>query len=137
LLFASLSVFSICSLLPSFHREANSILFNSLGYSLIVAVAASFIALILLRPENLASKTLASSNTVFIGTISYGIYLFHTIIMTLSGELLQAIGFYHQRTVAPLTIAVIVALSWFSFKYCEQPIIRWGRSRAEVREISD
>jgi peptidoglycan/LPS O-acetylase OafA/YrhL len=137
LLFASLSVFSICSLLPSFHREANSILFNSLGYSLIVAVAASFIALILLRPENLASKTLASSNIVFIGTISYGIYLFHTIIMTLSGELLQAIGFYHQRTVAPLTIAVIVALSWFSFKYCEQPIIRWGRSRAEVREISD
>lgn len=136
LLFASLSVFSISSLLPSFHRDANSILFNSLGYSMIVAVAASFIALILLRPENLASKTLASWTIVFIGTISYGIYLFHPIILALSGELLQAIGFYHQKTVAPLTIAVTIALSWFSFKYCEQPIIRWGRSRAEQREVS-
>ncbi|HEY6413237.1 MAG TPA: acyltransferase [Edaphobacter sp.] len=130
LLFTSLFAFFICSLLPRFHREANSVLFNSLGYSLIVAISASFIAYILLRSSNLASKTLASSGIVFVGTISYGIYLFHPLILELMGRLLQSVGFYHQRTMAPLTIGVTVAVSWVSYRYYEQPMIRWGRRRA-------
>jgi peptidoglycan/LPS O-acetylase OafA/YrhL len=130
LFFTSLFVFFICSLLPRFHREANSILFNSLGYSLIVLIAALFISFILLHPENPTSKVLSSSAIVFFGTISYGLYLFHPPILNLSGRLLHSVGFYHQRTMAPLTIGVTVALSWLSYRYYEQPMIRWGRRTA-------
>jgi peptidoglycan/LPS O-acetylase OafA/YrhL len=130
LLFMSLFVFSVFSLLPRFHRADNSILFNSLGYSLVVAIAACFIAFILLRPDNVASRILSSSGIVFVGMISYGIYLFHPLVMELAGELLKTVGFYHQRTMAPVTIAAIVAISWLSFRFYEQPIIRWGRYKA-------
>jgi peptidoglycan/LPS O-acetylase OafA/YrhL len=134
LLYSSLLAFWVCSLLPRFHRQANSVLFNSLGYSLIVVIAAFFIAFILLRPDNPAAKTLSSSGIVFIGTISYGIYLFHPLIWELSGKLLMSVGFYHQRTMAPVTIAVTLAVSWLSYRLYEQPIIRWGRDKAALHQ---
>jgi peptidoglycan/LPS O-acetylase OafA/YrhL len=138
LLFTSLLVFSIGSFLPCFHREANSVQFNSLGYSLIVLIAALFISFILLRPANPTSKVLSSSVMVFLGTISYGLYLFHPLILDLSGRLLQTVGFYHQRTMAPLTIAVTLAASWLSYRFYEQPMIRWGRHMAaEHRKPQD
>jgi len=129
-LFMSLSAFAVFSLLPRFHRADNSILFNSLGYSLVVAIAACFISFIVLRPDNVVSKILGSSRIVFVGTISYGIYLFHPLMMEISADILKAVGFYHQRTMAPVTIAAIVAISWLSFRFYEQPIVRWGRHKA-------
>lgn len=131
---ASLLVFSSCSFLLSFHRESNSILFNSIGYSLIVAIAVFFIAYILLRPDALASRALSLPGVVMVGTISYGIYLFHPLILTLAGEFLAAVGFYHQKTMAPIVLAITVALSWLSYKFYEQPLIRWGRSRARATQ---
>jgi peptidoglycan/LPS O-acetylase OafA/YrhL len=137
LLILSVAVFSICSFLPSFHREANSILFNSVGYSLIVAVAVFFIAYVLLRPTKPAGKVLALPSVVFIGTISFGIYLFQPLILELSGRFLQTIGFYHQRAMSPVTIAVIVAVSWFSYQFYERPVVRWGHRKAAERQESD
>lgn len=130
LFLVSTAAFSICSALPAFHRQSNSIFFNGVGYSLIVLIAASFIAYILLHQGSLASRMLERRTIVFVGTISYGLYLYHLIIIELAANLLRHIHFFHQRIAAPITIAVAVGISWLSFRYYEQPLIKWGRSTA-------
>jgi peptidoglycan/LPS O-acetylase OafA/YrhL len=111
------------------------VLFNSLGYSLVVAVAAAFIVYVLARPHSPVGKALSSPGIVLIGTISYGIYLFHPIVIELVARLLRAVGFYHQRIFAPVTLLIVVTLSWLSFRFFEQPIIRWGRRSAENPKV--
>jgi peptidoglycan/LPS O-acetylase OafA/YrhL len=66
-------------LFPSFKRLANSAVFNSLGYSLVVLAAASFIGYTLLHENATVTKLLSLPPLTFLGRISYGVYLFHVI----------------------------------------------------------
>jgi peptidoglycan/LPS O-acetylase OafA/YrhL len=122
-LFAALGRF------PIFNVGANSIAFNSLGYSLVSLAAVSFVAYVLLQ-QAIVSKVLSNSSIVFIGTISYGIYLFHALGIDLAVRSGSRLGIFHLHRLAVLSLLPVVAFSWLSFRFYERPIIRWGRRRA-------
>lgn len=121
LIFASLSTTS------GFHRDANSILFNSLGYSLVYLGSACLIAYVLLCPSSSISRALEWKPAVFLGSISYGFYLFHPVGITLMEKLGSDLHFVHYRTLAPVAFAGVAAFSWLSFRYYESPFIAWGK----------
>jgi peptidoglycan/LPS O-acetylase OafA/YrhL len=118
------------SRIPAFNVGANSIAFNSLGYSLVSLVAASLIVYVLLQPQAIISKTLNVPFVVFLGTISYGIYLFHALGIDLAVRTGSSLGIFHIHRLAGLALLPVVAFSWLSFKFYEQPIINWGKRRA-------
>ena len=75
---------------------------------------------------SVAARVLAWRPLVYVGGISYGLYLFHRPIMRL-GTSLGTDG-------ALLPVAIMVVLSfaaaWLSWKYVESPVLRWSRHAA-------
>lgn len=115
-----------------FSLETNSIVFASLGYSLIVLTATAIIAAIYLHPRGRASRILSSWPMVFLGTISYGFYLYHLLLCDLADRVVERIYGYprHYHTVL-IAFALTLACSWLSFNFYEKRLILWGRSQAE------
>jgi peptidoglycan/LPS O-acetylase OafA/YrhL len=115
---ATLAAFSFLSMVPSFNRDANSTWFNSLGYSMLVAISFLAVAHLVTRPQSPASGILARAPAVYIGSISYGLYLIHPLFAPLAHHVL-----------GKLAAGVIsIGLAALSFRFLEAPIIRWGRS---------
>jgi len=129
--------FSLLSLMPGFSRDANTIPFNSIGYSLVSLCACSLLAYVLLRPESMTSHVLGSNVVVFLGAISYGFYLFHPVGISLVASIAKAHNFAHNRTLAPLTFCSVALISWLSYRFYELPIITWGkRAAAQLTNLS-
>ena len=122
--------------IPTFNVDANSIVFNSLGYSMVSLAAASLILYVLLQPQAIISKTLSIPFLVFLGTISYGIYLFHVLGIDLVVQIGSRLGIFHFHRLAGAAVPLVVAFSWLSFKFYEEPIMNWGRRRAAYLTMS-
>lgn len=116
--------------IQTFTVGANSVAFNSVGYSLVSLAAASLVTYVLLQPRVIVSKILSIPFVVFLGTISYGIYLFHVLGMDLTVLIGRRFGVVHVHRLAGFALLPVVAFSWLSFRFYEQPIIRWGKRRA-------
>lgn len=78
------------------------------------------------QSRSVAARALAWRPLVYVGGISYGLYLFHRPIMRL-GTSLGTDG-------ALLPVAIMIGLSfaaaWLSWKYVESPVLRWSRRDA-------
>ncbi len=109
------------SILPSFRAAANSILFNSLAYSLSAACLGSLLVYALGGQQGLLHKFLTAAPLRYLGLISYTFYLYHEAVLLKAGQYL------HSRIPVALTAflvtVLISALSWHLF---EAPIL--GRS---------
>jgi peptidoglycan/LPS O-acetylase OafA/YrhL len=105
-----------------FNREANTHLFNSAGYSLVAVTSLFVIAYLLLHSDVAPSRLLALRPLVFIGTISYGLYLCHITVMLI---VMKTTGL-PMRHVFPLSFSVAVLCSWLSFRFYEKPLMAWG-----------
>lgn len=115
-----------------FSFESNSPIFACFGYSLIALAATAIVAMVYLHPTSRVSRILSTWPMVFLGTISYGFYLFHLLLLDLCGRFLQHIyGYPRSFHAMPIAFLLAVALSWLSFHFYEKPIIAWGRYRAE------
>ena len=116
-------------LVPSFRRTNNSVLFNSMGYSLLVLTMTGMIAYFMLPRRNVLYRLLSFSPLVYLGTISYSLYLTHKII----NHLFYMNGFRHwQVAVAGLAGTVLWStISWYGMG---KPLQRFkGRYRSRVR----
>ena len=93
------------------------------GLLIVVAVAAVFIvAPVALEQRGLVARVLAFPPLVWLGVISYGVYLWHwPIFLALNGERtgLTGMSLFALRVVATVTVS---AMSWWLI---EQPIKRW------------
>ncbi|MFY9920730.1 MAG: acyltransferase family protein [Mycobacterium sp.] len=93
------------------------------GLLIVVAVAAVFIvAPVALEQRGLVARVLALPPLVWLGMISYGVYLWHwPVFLALNGERtgLTGMSLFAIRAVATVTLA---AMSWW---LVEQPIKRW------------
>ena len=121
-----LAVYSLSSLIPGFWYRADSLSFNTFGYSMIAAFGMFGLAYTLLHAEAPLSRVLAHPVLVFVGVISYGIYLYHVMVVQAVQLFIVRIGFNHMRTVSPITIALTLGFAWLSYRLYEQPIIGWG-----------
>jgi peptidoglycan/LPS O-acetylase OafA/YrhL len=85
------------------------------------------------------SRALSYPRIVWLGRISYGLYMYHEIAFFLQRKLFEFVGWFpYQEAVAPLaSMALTVGLAAASYKYVEQPFLRkkmrW--SRVESRPI--
>ena len=115
-------------LIPSFTRSRNTFLFNSLGYSLIVLIAVSLIAFVMLKQRSLLSRLLASRLPARLGVISYGVYLFHLLALAIAGRI-PMVG-TRRVLLVPVAFALVVVFSSLSFRFYESPFMRWGHRLA-------
>ena len=123
--------------LPFFHDESNSFAFNSLGYTLVVFLSASFVTYVLVRPDAWIVRQVARPSVVFVGTISYGMYLFNPIPLSLAIRFVHRHGIHHDKAAVPFALALTILMAWLSFRFYETPIIKWGRQKAKAYERSN
>lgn len=117
--------------LPVFRRPADSVAFNSMGYSLVVLGSFCLVSYLMLKPASLLARILALAPLVYIGTISYGCYLFQAPVKILLQPLLAASMPWMAFVLVDL--AATVALASISFYLLEKPIIAWGRKLGSRR----
>jgi peptidoglycan/LPS O-acetylase OafA/YrhL len=111
--------------LSGFRRTTDSVLFNSLGYSLVVLGSFCLVSFLVLKPASILAKLLAWAPFVFIGTISYGCYLFQAPVKMAMHQLLAPSTPATVFFVVDAIATVILAST--SFYLMEKPIIGWGR----------
>jgi peptidoglycan/LPS O-acetylase OafA/YrhL len=113
--------------LPSFRTSANSILFNSVGYSLSVGFFTSVLAYVLVLKRGPVLWLLRQPELVFLEKISYMMYLVHQIAIALVPS---------SALIALLGTILFSALSW---KFIEEPLLGWGKriqGKADLTAIS-
>ena len=119
----------------SFRRTTDSLPFNGLGYSLVVVFAFFLISFLLLNPDAILTRLLSSRSFVFLGTISYGLYLYQGIAMWVTRRFLG--------TSIPLKLlflpdcALTLALAYISFCFLERPIMGWANTWLSVQNVAE
>lgn len=119
--------------IKSFGREQNSLSFNSIGYSLVALCCFWIVTFVLLHEDSFVSRALSLRPVVFLGTISYGFYLFHLLVWEAAKKYIPGPdpGGHHRLLIVPV-LCLAIGISWTSFKLYEQPIQAWGRSKAKA-----
>ncbi|TCK70149.1 acyltransferase family protein [Acidipila rosea] len=133
LLLTTGSFISLC-FFPAFDRVANTVVFNSIGYSLISLIGL-FLVFAATKRDSAATAILSNPLLAFVGLISYGLYLYHPLVITLVDRFGTAIHFHHNRVLSPLTLAGSLLLAWVSYRLYEEPIMRWGHQKARQVKI--
>jgi peptidoglycan/LPS O-acetylase OafA/YrhL len=118
-----------------FNPSATSVLYCCFSYSIISCGMAGLIAYVVISPEGLLSRVLALRPMVWLGSISYGLYLFSGIIGAITGRLFHTPSYpppdplLHKLLLfeAPL----LILASWLSFRFYEHPIVLWGKQTAD------
>jgi peptidoglycan/LPS O-acetylase OafA/YrhL len=111
----------------SFTRGGNSPVYNALSYFVISLGAFGLIAYVSLHPHGLAARALSWRPLIWVGQLSYGVYLYHVFLRDRVMRITHIpIGWAILETV-PLTLLV----SWLSFRYMESPLIMWGKRKAQ------
>jgi|SRR5579871_5298291 len=116
--------------LPVFRRPADSVAFNSLGYSLVVLGSFCLVGFLILKPASWLARFLTLAPIVYIGTISYGCYLFQAPIKILLQPMLAASMPWYAFAV--IDLAATVAVASISFYVMEKPIIALGRKLSRL-----
>jgi peptidoglycan/LPS O-acetylase OafA/YrhL len=115
------------AMFPGFRRTSNSLAFNSLAYSLTAVASALLIAHLVLIPEGWLAKLLSRKPIVYLGTISYGMYLFQLPIKAAIAALLPHAG---SATYLLMDTVATVAFASASFWWFERRMIAAGRRLA-------
>ena len=95
------------------------------GFTLI-AITAAAVVLLAIDPKSLWMRTLQQRPLLFLGRMSYGLYVFHAIPMGFVGGIaLYHLQPHHLQFIAPLlAFAGTVGVAWLSFRYFESPFLR-------------
>jgi len=116
-----------------FYPGGHTKLFDSLGYSLVAFASFCLVAHVYLNRESLATRLLSFAPLAFLGRISYGVYLYHLLVRNF---IMWCLGTGSQRLAFVFDFPLILLVSWISYKYYEQPLIEWGRRRAEMLGVA-
>jgi len=102
------------------------------GYVIVAVASALILADLVLGRHSLLARPLSWAPLVYIGRISYGIYLLHLPIYFIVEQ--QLPGRTHVETL-PLKLALTLAAAALSFHVLEQPFLRL-KSRFEARDVA-
>ena len=82
---------------------------------------AALVASVCIREDTLLHPALRWRPAVFIGTISYGVYLMH---MLAANVVRKLVGHASGLDVFVGTLALVTLVAWLSFRYFEAPLLR-------------
>ena len=118
-----------------FTRAANSSVLYNLGvYPLVSLGCTALVAYVLTHGDSIPARLLSSRPIVFLGSISYGLYLYQVPILEI---VVRATGLSSRQAVF-IDLPLTIFLSWLSFKFYEQPLVIWGkRKAAEMRTLAE
>ena len=101
------------------------------GYTWIAVFYVTILLFVLSQPDSMLSKALRMKWLCWLGTLAYGIYLFHTGVQYLLFGLIlgqpPTVSSIPAFLVVLAAMAVTVLLAALSWRYFEQPLIRLGR----------
>jgi peptidoglycan/LPS O-acetylase OafA/YrhL len=122
---------ALLSRLPGFRITANSLLFNSIGYSLIVVAFGAVLAWSLTLRGGPVYGLLTLRPLRYMGLISYTFYLYQLPILEKMGERVHS-----QLAVAALGFVLTAAFSAVSWRFFESRILKTGKrpARAHAEE---
>ncbi len=115
-----------------FTRDQPTWAYNSGCYSLVALMSVSVLAFLLSHPRSVPVRVLSFPALVWMGRISYGLYLYQ---MPLKSVLMNHLG-WSDREMFVLDAPLVVLISWLSFTLIEQPLIQWGRRLAKASAIT-
>lgn len=104
--------------IPYFHYEVYAVLFGILICNFAANPARIF--------------TMEYSWTNFLGKISYGLYMFHPVVIVFSIRLLQKIGLLQNALLYPLVVGLVVLLATLSYNFFEKRFINRKTKYAKV-----
>jgi peptidoglycan/LPS O-acetylase OafA/YrhL len=116
------AIFIMLSAGHSFRWTANSELFNTLGYSLIVAIFGGTLVYTLGSREGFVYSILSTRPLRYLGLISYAFYLYHWGVLILLEQHTHISIFVY-----PLSFAITGAIAAISWHFFETPILRMSR----------
>ena len=122
---------ALAALDPRFRTGANAPLFNVLGYSLIGVVAAGIVAYTAVRRDNLYFRVLTARPIVFLGRISYMLYLCHQLVLVQTRRL-----HLPKPLEAAVALAAAIACSTVSWFLLEKPLQRLKDRRPAPSEAA-
>ncbi len=126
---ASAVFLAFAILVPEFRRTSAGWLFGGPGYSLLVVMMVGAIAYFMVPRENILYRLLSLPPLVYLGTISYSLYLTHKII----NEVLYRQGLSRLQ-IAVAGLAAVVLWSTLSWYLMEKPLQRFkGRYRKKLK----
>ncbi|WP_260740323.1 acyltransferase family protein [Tunturiibacter lichenicola] len=128
------------SLGDAFSYPENHRLFNGIGYSLIAAIAFFLIAHVLLNENALLSRIFSFSPLAALGRISYGVYLYHSVVIVAAEKLFgltSPISKHSLHLLAIFDIPVVIAIAYLSFRFYELPIMQWSSKRAAATALAE
>ncbi|MDB5223203.1 MAG: acyltransferase 3 family protein [Chitinophagaceae bacterium] len=108
--------------------------YNDLGlvkHTLFALIFSMLLIFALISNNSLYGKLLKSKILIWIGTISYSLYLFHYAILGIAYHIYgkTGIGIHSQKDIIITLCAFIAALgvSWLIYRLLEQPMVRIGK----------
>ncbi|HEY7353943.1 MAG TPA: acyltransferase [Terriglobales bacterium] len=117
----ALIVFVTLSFLSNFRTSANSVLFNSLGYSMSTIFFGGVLVYVLGRRAGVDIKILTFGPVRYLGRISYTFYLWHVAVLVELGR------FFHSQTATAMVGFVLTtALAAISWQFVERPLLHRG-----------
>ncbi len=128
--------FALHAAAPAFDRDFGGLLFNSIGYSAVALIGFALISHLVLQPASWLARVFRFPALIFIGQISYGIYLYHVV---------ARVGVLHTLRILqlPMTSVIVfccdvlasIGFATLSFYLLEKPIIAWGHRRARSLRV--
>ncbi len=113
-------VLAALSTLPNFHKNDNTVFFNTLGYSLFVIIFGGTLIWVLGSPEGGGVSAVLSARPLrYLGLISYTFYLYHQGVLILVGRHLHSV-----LATAVVSFAITTAISAGSWSFFESRILR-------------
>jgi peptidoglycan/LPS O-acetylase OafA/YrhL len=119
------------SFFPSFRTGANSVFFNSVGYSLSVILFGSALVYALGASSGLVYHVLATRPLRYLGLISYTFYLYHEAVILKLGDYVNS-----QMGTALAAFIITSAIAAFSWHLMEAPLLRAGSKNRISAKIS-
>jgi peptidoglycan/LPS O-acetylase OafA/YrhL len=124
-LFSLIAIVAL-SLTHHFEHQGNALLFNTIGYSLTAIASASLVGFVLVNPDSRLNAFFENKAMVFMGTISYGLYLFHKFVFARFGIVADHFGWKHHAVLFPIALPCAIVGCWLSFILYEKRMVALG-----------
>jgi peptidoglycan/LPS O-acetylase OafA/YrhL len=91
---------------------------------LIYVLFCALISSLYLQSKTLPHAVLGSAPMVFIGRLSYSIYLYQSLLPLVDAHIPQALISKYALPIELSKLSIIVTAAWFSYRFVEQPFLR-------------
>ena len=111
-----------CLAAAYFLGEPSSNRYQSFGHTL---TAAGFTCIVVaVQRQSAGTRLLGARPMRYLGTLSYGIYVYHTFCLELASKTLESVGLPQPHLIALLGLALAIACAAISYKVLEKPFLR-------------